>query len=120
MDNATAEYAFVTSFFSNETPGPRPDPISPARPAAQSVVSPTGSSLFGMHSPSGSDSGHQQPQPLPSALTTATPGLGGFMTFVAKSKEDQAAIGTIWKQVMDPVMDYCTVRLQVLFIRSFP
>jgi len=112
MDNATAEYAFITSFFSNETPAPRPDPVSPP-PAGQSVLSPDGSSFFGMRSPSGSDFGQQQ-QPLSSAFTTATPGLGGFMSFVARSKEDQAVIDTIWKQVMDPVMDYCTVRLQLL------
>ena len=108
MDNATAEYAFITSFFSNETPGPRPDPVSPAPPAVQSVVSPDGSSFFRIQSPSGSDFGQQQ-QPPSSALSTTTPGLGGFMSFVAKSKEDQAVIGTIWKQIMDPVMDYCTV-----------
>lgn len=118
MDNATAEYAFITSFFSVTSPAPRPDPVSPAPPVAQSVVSPDGSSFFGMLSPSGSDFAQHQP-PLSSALTsTTTPGLGGFVSFVAKSKEDQAAIGSIWKQVMDPVMDYCTVRSHSKFIFS--
>jgi hypothetical protein len=84
-------------------------------PAVQSALSPDGSSFFGMRSPSGSDFGQQQ-QPLPSAFTSTTPGLGGFMSFVARSKEDQAVIDTIWKQVMDPVMDYCTVRLHLLLL----
>ncbi len=94
---------------------PQQDPSSPAATGGTElvpVISPDGaSSFFGMRSPSGSDFEQLNvQQPLGSALSSTTPGLGGFVSFVAKSKEEQAVIGTIWKQVVDPAMEYCRVR----------
>lgn len=119
MDNATSEYAFISSFFSNDIALPQQNSSSPAATGGTGIVSPDGAgSFFGMRSPSGSDFGQQQPlnvqQPLRSAMSSTTPGLGGFVSFVAKSKEEQAVIDTIWKQVIDPVMDYCQVRAYYL------
>ena len=111
MDNATSEYAFISSFFSNDIALPQQNSSSPAATGGTGIVSPDGAgSFFGMRSPSGSDFGLNVQQPLRSAMSSTTPGLGGFVSFVAKSKEEQAVIDTIWKQVMDPVLEYCQVR----------
>ncbi|KAF8974178.1 Sac2 family-domain-containing protein [Flammula alnicola] len=105
MDNATAEYTFVSTFFTSQTALPPAEPQAPVPPSA--VLSPDGT-FSELRSPSGSDDfGARQP------LSSTTPGLGGFVSFVAKSKEEQATIDAIWKQVMDPVMEYCTA-----FVRS--
>ena len=106
MDNATTEHVFISSFFSNDTSLPLREPNTSTQ-LLSLIVSPDGGSSFSdMRSPSGSDFGQQ---PLSSTFTSTTPGLGGFVSFVARSKEEQAAIDTIWKQVMDPVMNYSQV-----------
>ncbi|KDR83878.1 hypothetical protein GALMADRAFT_236339 [Galerina marginata CBS 339.88] len=105
MDNATAEYSFISTFFSNQKILPPVEPQAPAPPT--SMLSPDGGSFSDMRSPVESDFGAIRP------LSSTTPGLGGFVSFVAKSKEEIAAIDTIWKQVMDPVMEYCNA-----FVRS--
>ena len=99
VDNATAEYSFISTFF-NAHPT-----LAPAEPAAppSAVLSPDGGTFTELLSPSISEFGSKAP------MSSTTPGLGGFVSFVAKSKEEQAAIDTIWKQVMEPVMEYCTV-----------
>lgn len=43
----------------------------------------------------------------------AMPGLGGVIPMVT-SKEEQALVDSIWKQIMDPVMEYCQVSIAVL------
>lgn len=101
MDNSTAEYSFVSTFFASQKSLPPPD--SPHLPAAGSILSPDGGTFTELQSPS--DSEFDGPRPM----SSTTPGLGGFVSFVAKSKEEQATIDGIWKQVMDPVMEYCTV-----------
>lgn len=101
MDNATAEYTFISTFF---TPQPLVLPEEPQAPEPPSaILSPDGGGTEVM-SPSTSEFGSRMPM-----SSGTTPGLGGFMSFVAKSKEEQAVIDAMWKQVMDPVMDYCTV-----------
>ncbi|KJA29930.1 hypothetical protein HYPSUDRAFT_153092 [Hypholoma sublateritium FD-334 SS-4] len=103
VDNATAEYSFLSTFFNA-----RPT-LAPAEPTAppSAVLSPDGGTFTELLSPSISEFGSKAP------MSSTTPGLGGFVSFVAKSKEEQATIDVIWKQVMDPVMEYCTA-----FIRS--
>lgn len=100
VDNATAEYSFISAFFKGHPT------LAPAEPTAppSAVLSPDGGTFTELLSPSISEFGSKAP------MSSTTPGLGGFVSFVAKSKEEQAAIDVIWKQVMDPVMEYCTVR----------
>ncbi|KAF8192463.1 vacuolar sorting protein [Pholiota molesta] len=106
MDNATAEYSFVSTFFNVHKTLPAPsEPLAPMPPSA--VLSPDGGTFTELLSPSGSDVESKAP------MSSTTPGVGGFVSFVAKSKEEQAALDAIWKQVMDPVMEYCTA-----FVRS--
>jgi len=104
LDNATAEYSFISTFFTPKVLRP-PEAPAPAPPSA--VLSPDGGTFTELRSPSGSDYGTSHP------LSGTTPGLGGFVSFVAKSKEEQATVDAIWKQVMDPVMEYCQA-----FVRS--
>lgn len=103
MDNATAEYTFISTFFSAQKVQPPPELQAPAPPSA--ILSPDGGTFTEVHSPLDSEFSALRP------LSSTTPGLGGFVSFVAKSKEEQAAIDAIWKQVMDPVMEYTNVRL---------
>ena len=37
-------------------------------------------------------------------------GQGGAPPTGGQSKEEQAALDTLWKQVMEPVLEYCQVR----------
>ena len=102
MDNATAEHTFVSTFFTNQTTLPPPEPRQQAPPIS-AIISPDGGTFTDLRSPTYSDFGSQQP------MSSTTPGLGGFVSFVAKSKEEQATIDAIWKQIIDPVMEYCQV-----------
>ncbi|PPQ77350.1 hypothetical protein CVT25_010932, partial [Psilocybe cyanescens] len=105
MDNATAEYTFVSTFFASQKTQPHLEPPLPA--TAISTLSPDGGTFTELQSPSDSEFGTPRP------MSSTTPGLGGFVSFVTKSKEEQATIDAIWKQVMDPVMEYCNA-----FVRS--
>ena len=98
MDNATAEYTFISSFFINE-------PL-------QTVASSDSSSLFSptLLSPTqehasfgGSELGEKRRTASVSSFNMTTP------SFATAMKEDQAAADSIWKQVMDPVLEYCQV-----------
>ena len=102
MDNATAEYTFISTFFATQTSLPLAEPNSYA-PASTAILSPDGGTSTELQSSSASESDAHQP------LSSTTPGLGGFVSFVAKSKEETAVIDGLWKQIMDPVMDYCQV-----------
>jgi len=104
MDNATAEYTFISTFFT-------PSPLPPSEPpqssfmrssGPQSLLSPDGT-ITDIQSPAESDYGSPRP------LSTAMPTIGGTMPLVAKSKDEQTATDAAWKQVMEPVMEYCQV-----------
>lgn len=103
MDNATAEYTFVSTFFNH---APR-DP--PASDTAGLLVSPTQTStIIGDRKPSAGDDvflGHQRRH---SAMSNLTPGPTANERF--DSKEHQKATAALWKQVMDPTLTYCQVR----------
>lgn len=119
MDNATSEYTFITSFFisieslssdgsDNMTSLASPFPVlSPLRSAFN-----TSSDLRSTNAGSevnfdSSRSGNGSPPP-----TTAT-----FSSFgAALSREDQGSADTIWKQVLDPVLEYCQVLTEHLHL----
>ncbi|KAF9568988.1 Vps52-domain-containing protein [Agrocybe pediades] len=104
LDNATAEYTFISTFFSSQK---TLQPPEPQVPASSAILSPDGGTFTEVRSPTDSDFEGLRP------MSSTTPGLGGFVSFVAKSKEEQATIDALWKQVMDPVMEYCNA-----FVRS--
>lgn len=104
MDNATAEYAFIAAFFRSESFAP-----SPAMETNSAIFSPTATLLspdigfddrrsnagseIGTVSRSFSGNGHG-PRDV-----TARP---GFM-----DKTERAPLDAIWKQILDPVLEYC-------------
>ena len=102
MDNATAEYTFISTFFATQNSLPVAEPTSYVPPSA-SILSPDGGTFTDLQSSSASEFDAHRP------LSSTTPGLGGFVSFVAKSKEETAFIDGLWKQIMDPVMEYCQV-----------
>ena len=128
MDNMTTEYTFATQFFSPDT-----NPI-PAR--GETLMSPTirQSSL----SPAVTDDETGTPVRTLSVTTStslvATPvtvdtssnfnygsvyplARGATPQPVQLSKEDQAALVTLWKQITDPAVEYTQVSTP---LRDFP
>ena len=115
MDNATAEYAFITSFFANE---PRP-PQSKEQPgsAAMSppILSPTRGEFDDLRSGPGSEVGSEGVSPR--MRTVSITGVIQAATNQEQSaKEEQTALNALWKQVMDPVLDYCTVSPHIFYV----
>ena len=102
LDNATAEYTFISNFFTTQTSLPVAEPTSHVPPSA-TILSPDGGTFTDLQSSSASEFDAHRP------LSSTTPGLGGFVSFVAKSKEETAFIDGLWKQIMDPVMEYSQV-----------
>ncbi|OCH92882.1 Vps52-domain-containing protein [Obba rivulosa] len=106
MDNASAEYTFVTSFFARE---PRPtfhskDSNSSIR-SPPSLLSPTSGEFEDFTSNPGSDFGG------PRSPRQRVDSVGSVMGLVspdpASTKEEQMALTSTWKQIMDPVLGYC-------------
>ncbi|TFK55898.1 Vps52-domain-containing protein [Heliocybe sulcata] len=103
MDNATAEYAFVTSFFSTEQPPlPAEAAISPT-----SLLSPTDGTFDDRVSLAGSERGGITPRP---------PGrsIAGAMASAQVAKEERASMDAAWKQIFDPTLDYCQTFVRTL------
>ncbi|RDB22540.1 Vacuolar protein sorting-associated protein 52 A [Hypsizygus marmoreus] len=98
MDNATAEYTFVTAFFSVQTSLPTEESnnslLSPT-----TLLSPDRATFADHRSITGSDYGGQRhiSTSISSAIAAAE----------SARKEEQAACDAIWKQIMDPVLGYC-------------
>lgn len=108
MDNTTSEYSFVTSFFALESA-----PISPISQESSSLMfsptsmlSPTRGGFDDRLSVSGSDFGLQTPRPRADSLansTNLTPRLQSM------AKTERSMLDAIWKQIMDPILEYCQV-----------
>ena len=107
MDNATAEYAFVTSFFANE---PRPALQSKDSTSMMSppILSPTRGEFDEVRSSPGSDFGSEAVSPRQRVLSI-TSVIGATGLDAPTPKEEQATLNALWKQIMDPVLDYCQV-----------
>lgn len=109
MDNATAEYSFISSFF---TSSPSPDNVdasfallTPNAVVPTPAAATPDTAMFGENrSPVTSDY-----EGSARHVSLATPALGSMFP-PAPSKEDIALVDSIWKQTMDPVMEYCQVR----------
>ena len=117
MDNTTAEYAFITMFFSPEgdpIPVRKETPMSP--PIAHENL-PRVSPDDEMETPTGALSAttstslatpvtvdmNSNPAPNYSIARGATPHLNPPMQL---SKEDQAVLNAVWKQITGPAVEY--------------
>ncbi|KAG9219022.1 hypothetical protein CCMSSC00406_0001432 [Pleurotus cornucopiae] len=102
MDNATAEYTFITSFFANE---PLPMPADSEAPllSPTALLSPDGSISFDNRSIAASE--HE--------LRRSSSTSQGITAALANSKAEQAGFDALWKQVFDPVLEYTQT-----FVRS--
>ncbi|KAI1795121.1 vacuolar sorting protein [Ganoderma leucocontextum] len=107
MDNATSEYVFITSFFANE-PRPPPQGRDALGSAAMSppILSPTYGEFDDLRSGPGSDVGSEgvSPWTRPVSITGV---IQAAVNHEQSAKEEQAALNALWKQVMDPILDYC-------------
>ncbi|KAI0774158.1 Sac2 family-domain-containing protein [Fomes fomentarius] len=110
MDNATAEYAFITAFFANE---PRPPMSSKDSSSIMSppILSPTRGEFDEARSNPGSDFGSENVSPR-QRLISITSVIGAARHDQQASKEEQVALNAVWKQVMDPVLEYCQTFVQ--------
>lgn len=102
MDNATAEYAFIATFFRSESFAP-----PPAMENNSALFSPTATLLspdFDGKSNAGSEIGMHVSRPFS--------GNGdGPRDLIAQTslmdKAERAPLDAIWKQILDPVLEYC-------------
>jgi hypothetical protein len=107
MDNGTAEYAFVTSFFA-----PEPDlPPADTPQVSSHLFSPTALSV-----PLPADDAVSTPAtdldpltPRPRGPTSSIFGNEALRTATRLSKDDQTALNAIWKQIMDPALEHAKV-----------
>ncbi len=107
MDNGTAEYAFVTTFFV-----PEPDlPPADTPQVSSHLFSPTT-----LSAPLPADDAVSTPAtdmvPLTSralGLTDSIFGNESSRPATRLSKEDQTALNAIWKQIMDPALEHAKV-----------
>lgn len=105
MDNATAEYAFIAAFFRSESFAP---PL--AMETNSALFSPTATllspdvSFDDRRSNAGSETGTHVSRPFGgngngTRDVTARPDL--------MDKAERAPLDAIWKQILDPVLEYC-------------
>jgi len=93
MDNATAEYSFVTDFFEKENR----QPTAPLRtPSSVTFEERT-------------DSGSEGRLTIPMATPTVGKGSAEQAQNDQIRKEERKALDAIWKQIFDPVLEYCRV-----------
>lgn len=102
MDNATAEYAFVKTFFSVEVALPQSESsnlvLSPS-----ALLSPDRGSFAEQRSNPGSEYGEQH-----NAISSIA-NAPSLLAAAVSIKEEQATTDALWKQIMDPVLEYCQV-----------
>lgn len=101
MDNTTAEYTFVTSFFT---------PESPAYPSSLDIGNPLFSPAAPLFSPGGGGFLVQEPRAgFETSIQTPIRADSIIRANNAASTEDLANLNTIWKQIVDPVLEYTQV-----------
>jgi vacuolar protein sorting-associated protein 52 len=113
MDNATSEYAFVTSFFEPE----------PSPPTVRALIETPKTSLFSPLSPAidlpddaVSTPGSDQ---IKTPRASARPPPSASVNAGSLSKEDMNALNAIWKQIMDPALEHAQVSIIYRFVRHW-
>ncbi|KIM90943.1 hypothetical protein PILCRDRAFT_811444 [Piloderma croceum F 1598] len=100
MDNVTAEYSFVTSFFSREAPT-----LSlSSKEYNDLMLSPTATVKGGFDERSTikSEIGGHMPRARSDSIAKSV-----YTPQGANVKMERAPLDAIWKQIMDPVLEYC-------------
>ena len=108
MDNATAEYAFITGFFAIDH-SPTPASSFGTLVRSPSLLSPTSGEFDETRSNLGSEIGtsfRPRVSSISSVMSAALPEVS--------EKEEQAQLNAMWKQIMDPVLAYCQVSIFML------
>ncbi|KAK7695969.1 hypothetical protein QCA50_000608 [Cerrena zonata] len=112
MDNATAEYTFVITFFSTEEQGNhRKEASGNSLLSPPSLLSPTSGDFDELRSNPPSDYGPSSPRRRPVSFGSAV--NIALADPEATMREEQSHFNNIWKQIMDPVLEYCKI-----FIKS--
>ncbi|KAG8685244.1 hypothetical protein FRC08_013229 [Ceratobasidium sp. 394] len=96
LDNASAEHAFISSFFHQEPPPPRPKPSS--------------RSVSGIIFEDADEQSEMGGDSVPISRTTSasvTDGDGVKRGVSNAVKEEQTFVDGLWKQIMDPALEYC-------------
>ncbi|KAF6762609.1 Sac2 family-domain-containing protein [Ephemerocybe angulata] len=112
MDNATAEYTFITAFFatsqSSDTVESSLSLLTPNAvvPTPTMMATPDTVTFEQNRSPVASEYEGSSRH-----VSGAMPGIGSVL---ASTKEDQALVDSIWRQVMDPVTEYCQTFLKTV------
>ena len=113
MDNGTSEYTFVTTFFA-----PEPDPpfVHTPQVVSSHLFSPTS-----LSTPLPVDDAVSTPAtdvvpetPRPREPMDSVFGNDSLLSVSRLSKEDQTALGAIWKQIMDPALEHAKVSQSLL------
>lgn len=110
MDNATAEYTFVTAFFAASA---RPAPPSPPAFPMSPLLSPGGFDDSPRSPGLASDASLLTPRPPFSGLFAATETVDERDAPVKPDtfKAERAALDATWKQILEPVLEYTQVCL---------
>lgn len=105
LDNGSAEYSFIVKFFREPQ-----ELAAPAIPLKSPTFSPTDRSASASSTQLRFD--HDQP---PGSESDA---LGESMENAAPTldKEQRTALDGIWKQIMNPAVQYCQARLSTLVL----
>ena len=108
MDNGTAEYAFVTTFFA---PAPDLPPADTPQVVSSHLFSPTALSV-----PLPADDAVSSPgidvvpeTPRPRRPTESVFSNESLRQATRLSKDDQNALNAVWKQIMDPALEHAKV-----------
>ncbi|KAI0832302.1 Vps52-domain-containing protein [Trametes gibbosa] len=110
MDNATAEYSFITTFFAHEPRPPMHTKDSSRSIMSPPLLSPTNGDFEDTQSHPGSDFGGEAAAPRRRVTSITSVMSAGLQE--PSQKEDLASLNALWKQVMEPVLDYCQTFIQ--------
>ena len=117
MDNGTAEYAFVTTFFA-----PEPDlPADTPQVVSSHLFSPTMLSV-----PLPADDAVSSPgtdvvpeTPRPRGPTDSVFSNESLRPAARLSKDDQNALNAVWNQIMNPALEYAKVAFSPSHLHLF-
>lgn len=98
LDNASAEYLFIAKFFREPVPMDVPVPRSPQlfSPSISSFPDDSRRTVTESESDRGDTPSKRRSTPQ--------------IIEPSNEKEQRATLGSIWKQIMDPALQYCDVR----------